>query len=178
MYSRTYGLALLLLSLALATAGCGGGSSGGEKPEATKVVRGPGFTFSAPADREIARTDRAVTVQPPAEGDDELESVTRYPLLKPFRPTLWPGVVTELDGVVNKLATGLGGTIESSEDVRATGRRARRYEIAYERDGTALRQRITFVFRGREEFQLLCRYADAEVSPRACALLEETFRLT
>jgi hypothetical protein len=176
VYSRTSGLALLVLALLLAIAGCGGGSSD-QEATATVAVRGPGFVFRAPADRELVRTERAVMVQPPGEGGAELESVTRYPLIKAFRPTLWPGVVTELDGAVDKLAAGLSGTVESDENVRAGGRRARRYEVSYEREGEQLRQRITFVFRGREEFQLLCRYPDAETPPPACTLMEQTFTL-
>ena len=136
-----------------------------------------GYVFRAPADHEIERSQRVVTLASPDKGSTELESVSRYPLIKPFRRTLWPGVRTELDGAVDKLNAGLSGTIESRQDVRVGGRLGRRYEVAYERAGQAMRQRITFVFRGREEYQLLCRYADAEAAPRACTLLEETFRL-
>jgi hypothetical protein len=176
VYSRTFALTLVVLCLAGIAGGCGGGSST-DQPVATVGVSGSGFVFRAPAGREILRTERTVSVQPRAAESPELESVTRYPLIKPFRPTLWPGVVTELDGSMDKLAAGLEGTIESAEDVRVAGRRGRRYEIAYARDGKALRERITFVFRSRVEFQLLCRYAEPDGPPVACDLLEQTFRL-
>lgn len=139
-------------------------------------MSGPGFVFRAPADRAVERTERSVTVRPAVESEPELESVTRFPLLKPFRPSLWPGVVTELDSRTGQLAAGLGGEIVASEDVRVGGLRARRYELAYEREGEGLRYRITFAFRGREQFQLLCRYAGADAPPEACVLLETTFR--
>lgn len=178
MYSRTPGLIrfLSLVAVIAALSGCGGGSSGGE-PQVTRAVRGPGFLFRVPAGRAVERTDRAVIVQPLEEESVELESVSRFPLVKPFRPSLWPRVVTELDGVAAKLASGLSGELVSSEDVRAGGRRARRYEITYSRGGADLRQRITFVFRRREELQLLCRYVAADTPPPACTLLEQTFRI-
>lgn len=158
----------------LVAAGCGGSSA---KPEAaTVLVRGPGFVVRAPADRTVDRTGRSVTVQPPGGNGVELESVSRFPLVKRFRPSLWPGVVAELDGVADKLASRLGGSIETSEDVRLGGLRGRRYEIAYERNGEQLRQRITFVFRPRQEYQLLCRYVDGP-PPEACLLLETSFRV-
>jgi hypothetical protein len=141
-------------------------------------IAGPGFTFSAPGGRAIARTLRSVSVLGEDKASTELESVTRFPLVKAFRPSLWPGASAELDGVVERLATGLGGTYaQSPTTVRRRGLRGRRYEIAYEHDGVKLRERLTLLLDKRLEYQLLCRWEASAGEPAACGLLEQSFRL-
>jgi hypothetical protein len=160
--------------------GCGGsGSSAGEtgQPVPMKTVSGPGFTFRAPETREIARTPRSVTVLPAESGSQELESVTIFRLVKPFRPALWPQAANELDGVAGRLAQSLGGELEREETVRIAGLRGRRYEIAYTRDGADLRQRLTLLLARRTEYQLLCRWEATAAPPDACADMETTFQL-
>ena len=162
--------------LAMAVAGCGGGSR--EETSTTQHVTGQGFAFEAPSGRDVTRTLRSVTVVPADESSPELESVTRFPLVKAFSPSLWPKAVVELDGVAAQLAKSLGGTVERKETVNRGGVRGRRYEIAYERDGVALRQRIALLLRRRTEYQLLCRWSASDGEPEACTLLETTFRLS
>jgi hypothetical protein len=158
-------------------AGCGGGDSA-EPPPPTAAVNGPGFTFRAEQRREIARTPRAVSVLPADEGSPELESVTIFPLIKPFRPALWPQAAAELDGVADRLVSSLGGeAVAEPRTVRRGGLRGRLYEIRYEREGVELRQRLTLLLSRRTEYQLLCRWDDAAGEPPGCALLETTFRL-
>src|SRR5687767_6680176 len=174
---------LIPLVLALVTlAGCGGGEDEPgltEQVLQTRTVSGPGFTFQAEQGREIARTPRSVTVLPAADGSQELESVTIFRLVKPFRPALWPQAARELDGVAGRLAESLGGQQERQpKTVRIAGLRGRQYEIGYEREGTQLRQRLTLLLSRRTEYQLLCRWADAAGKPPACALLEATFRIS
>jgi hypothetical protein len=179
VYSRgattvPFSLAAVVVSFALV--GCGGAS--GEEPAAAKKVAGPGFTFSAPAGREVARTPRSVTVLGASEASQELESVTRFPLVKAFRPSLWPKAAAELDGVAERLAASLGGEyVESPKTVRRGGLRGRLYEIAYEREGIALRQRLTLLLDRRSEYQLFCRWPASVGEPAACGQLEQTFRL-
>ncbi len=179
MYSRTVTLLRFCpatLAAGLALAGCGGDSP--QQPVATQQVTGPGFAFSAPAGREITRTPRSVTVLGEDDASAELESVTRFPLVKPFRPSLWPKAAAELDGVVERLAASLGGEYgEAPKTVRRGGLRGRLYEIVYEREGVDLRQRITLLLDRRTEYQLLCRWPASTGEPAACALLEQTFRL-
>jgi hypothetical protein len=159
-------------------AGCGG-ESGVSGPVVSKTVRGPGFTFAAPEGRELARTPRSVSVLPAEAGSQELASVTIFPLVKPFRPALWPQASRELDKVAGQLADTLGGELEQEpETVRLAGLRGRRYEIAYEREGVELRQRLTLLLSRRTEYQLLCRWpADGE-TPDVCERLETSFRLS
>src|SRR5256885_16354014 len=89
------GLALLL------AAGCGGG--GGKAKE--RVVRGEGFTFAAPLGWMVDRRGGVIQVK---NGTD-LVSVTRYPMLRRFRPELWAMDVPELDRAWSASAKQLAG---------------------------------------------------------------------
>jgi hypothetical protein len=166
--------AILLVGVG-ALSGCGGSS--GSQEESMQTVSGPGFIFRAPAERQIARTQRSVSVLPPEQGSPELISVTRFPLLHRFRPALWPGAVVELDGVTDRLVRSLHGRLESAgETVRLHGLRGRRYEISFEKSGKALRQRLVFLLKGKTEYQLLCRWDAGGAEPTACGVLEKSFR--
>ena len=163
------------VALAIAVAGCGGSSNEGASK--TQRVTGPGFTFEAPTGRAVKRSQRSVAVLPADQGSAEIESATRFRLVKSFKPSLWPKAIVELDGVAERLATSLGGTVESKETISRGGVRGRRYELAYEREGVALRQRLSLLLRKRTEYQLLCRWSEITGEPEACALLERTFAL-
>jgi hypothetical protein len=139
------------------------------------VLRGPGFTFTAPADWQAQSSLRETRAAPAADAS-ELVSVTVFRLVRPFRAELWPQVVRELDGVAQRLASELKGKVVAKRSLREGGLRARQYEIAYVRKGEQLRQRITFALRGRREYQLLCRWSPAAGEPAACGLLHRSFR--
>ena len=142
------------------------------------AVSGPGFTFKAEQGREIGRTPRSVTVLPGDEGSQELESVTIFRLVKPYRPALWPKAAKELDGVVEQLAQSLDGELAAGpRTVTRGGLRGRLYEIDYEREGVALRQRLTMLLSRPAQYQLLCRWEVAGGEPPGCGTLETTFRL-
>ncbi len=161
--------------LALILAGCGGG---GNRGAVAQQVTGSGFTFQAPGGWRVTTAPRKVTAAP--AGGLELLSVSVFELVRPYRPALWPKVVPELDRVARKLAAGLGGSVRSSRTVVLAGRRARRYDIRYSRDGRQLVERIAFVLKGRREYELLCRFeaGQVEVSADACAALFSTIKLT
>jgi hypothetical protein len=159
-------LAVVLLSLA----GCGGGG-GGDGPTAEKIVRGDGYRFAAPAGWAVGRNSRVVQV---SEGI-KLVSVTRYPLVHAFRPALWDSVVRELDRVARGVAQQQEGNVASSRTITVSNRRARSYDIEYERDGKQRVERITFVLRGKTEYYLLCRYEGGDTG--ACDRLLATFTL-
>jgi hypothetical protein len=105
-----------------------------------------------------------------------LVSVTRYPLLRPYRPALWVRVVPELDRAASQLAKQQNGKVGDSRTVTIAGRNARSYDIDYERDGKALVERLAFVLRGKTEYLLLCRY-DRGGDTAACGRLLATFTL-
>jgi len=171
-------LNFVALAAMLAAGGCGGGTGSDEQVTRSRTVSGPGFTFSAPADRELARTPRSVTVLPVDEASQELQSVTRFPLIKPYRPSLWQAAAAELDGVAERLAASLGGEYGAEpQTVRRGGLRGRLYLIRYERDGAELSQRLTLLLSRRTEYQLLCRWEGSGAAPAACTQLETSFRL-
>jgi hypothetical protein len=137
-----------------------------------KIVQGDGYSFSAPADWSVARTSRAVQ----ASKALQLVSVTQFPLLRTYRPELWPKVVPELDRAASELAQQQNGKVSNAETVTIAGRRARRYDIDYMRDGKQLVERIGFVLRGKTEHLLLCRY-ERGGDTDACDRLLATFTL-
>ena len=160
--------------LALLLAGCGGGNA--QKSAATQVVRGPGFAFLAPDDWRLTRTTRTITAAPKA-GGHELVQVLYFRLSKVYKPARFGKVVPEIDAVAKQLAKQLGGTVGAGRTVTVGGLHGRRYEIAFEKAGTRLRERITFLLRApRREFELLCQWAEEDGEPEACGILATSFR--
>ena len=135
-------------------------------------MRGTGYRFSAPAHWPVSRTTRVVRV---SEGL-KLLSVTRYALVHPFRPSLWPQVRNELDDAAAGVARQQGGTVSSSRTTTVAGRRARTFDIRYRHESKDLVERITFLLRDATEYYLLCRYEDGG-DTRACDRLLATFTL-
>jgi hypothetical protein len=105
---------------------------------------------------------------------EELVSVTVFTLGRPFKPALWDKTVPELDRVASQLASRLGGRLAKLEGGALAGRRARSYDIAFDRNGSALVERIAFVFSGRREYQLLCRFSGDD---SVCGDFRSSFRL-
>jgi hypothetical protein len=135
-------------------------------------VHGDGYRFSAPADWAVVRSGREVQV---SEGL-KLVSVTRYPLLRRYRPELWARVVPELDRAATQLAQQQNGKVGTTQTVTIGDRRARRYDIDYEQYGKQLVERLAFVLRGKTEYLLLCRY-ERGGDTDACDRLLATFML-
>jgi hypothetical protein len=152
----------------LLAAGCGGGG-GAQK---ARVVEGDGFSFRAPAAWKVRRGGSELEV---GEGTD-LVSVTRYPLLRRFRPEQWAKVVRELDRAAAALARQQSGALADAKTLTVAGQQAQRYDVLYERDGKKLTERITFLLRAKTEYLLLCRY-ERGASTDACDRLLSSFAL-
>ena len=153
-------------------AGCG---SGGHKASASdvKTVSGGGYRFSAPSSWSVSRTGREVT----AIGDPvDLVGVTTFRLARAYRPSLWTKAVEALDRTAADLAAQYDGELLARKTIVVTGRRARRYEIAYHADGVAMVEQIAFVLEGRREYQVLCRF-ERGGDDGACRNLFSSFRL-
>ena len=136
---------------------------------------GNGFTFMAPSSWHETRRATMITVSP-GKDDPELVGVSIFRLVNPYKPSLFPRVVPELNGVAAKLATELRGRVTGRGNVTVAGLKARQYELAYSRGGVSFRQTITFVLEDTREYQLLCRRgAGKELA--ACARLLRTFRI-
>jgi hypothetical protein len=158
--------AVLWLTL-LVVSGCGGAAA-----QKGYIVRGTGFTFVAPADWGVSRKGHEVQA---AQGT-LLISVTRFPLLRRFRPGLWDKVVPELDRAAAAVASQQQGTVSDPRNVTIAGQKARRYDVAYAREGKQLVERFAFVLRGKSEYLLLCRY-ERGGDTEACDRLLTSFRL-
>ena len=150
---------VLPLALLFILSACGGGTK--TQPLSTRVVRGPGFSFSAPGGWHTTRTQHSVT----SSGGGAQVSVTTYTLQKPYRPALFAAAARELDRVAAQLAAEAGQKLTESQTVVVAGRKIRAYSF-----GTT---RIGFVLVGRREYQLLCRPTGT-----ACRLLFETFSVS
>ena len=159
----------VLVALLPLAAGCGGSNAA----TAERLVRGTGYSFSAPASWELVRSGRTIS----ASNGLAVVSVTRFPLIRAYRPELWNRVVDELDRAAAAVASQQKGKLADPETVTIGGRRARRYDVEYEHDGKQLVERIAFVLRGKTEYLLLCRY-ERDGDTRACDRLLATFRLT
>lgn len=158
-----------LLLLALAVAGCGGGHS----PQA---ISGTGYTFSAPGGWDVTRAANQVQAVE-KKGSPQLVAVSRFPLLRVFRPALWAKVVKELNAAAAGIASQQQGVVGESGDLTVAGQQARKYTISYETKGQKLEEQLVFVLRDKTEYLLLCRYRQGS-SQAACDTLVRTFKLT
>ena len=153
------------MAAAVIAAGCGGAHV------SARLVGGKGFSFSAPGDWTVSRGLRSVQV---SHGIDVV-SVTRFPLLRAYRPELWPKVVPEIDRGAAAVASDQHGTVAARATVTISGEEARRYDIVYARSGKQLVERLGFVLRGKTEYELLCRFERGK-NASACDRLFKTFR--
>jgi hypothetical protein len=173
MYPRSgrWKPSVLLMGLLL-LAGCGGGGGTKPKPAPVKVVATAGAHVSVPNAWVVSRTPTTASASPKA-GSDELVSVSIFRLLRPYSAALWTRVVPELDRAAQELARELKATVDASRTVTVGGEKARQYDLSFTRAGRQLHERLTFVLRGRREYQLLCRWGATE--PAACGSLESSF---
>ena len=181
MYPRSLSLivagACALVALGALSACGGGGSSSGTS--APRTVRGSGFSFRAPGGWHVKRLASAVFASPKPIAA-ELVSVTTFPLRKPYKPSLFPAVTKELDSSAEQLATRLGGIVKDRRTTTVAGQIVRQYLFVYPRDKQEPKDtysgRITFVLRGKTEYELLCRWAGSESQPDYCKQLERSFK--
>jgi hypothetical protein len=122
----------------------------------------------------VTHASTTVTVRPdPAV--PTLASVTTLTLRSKYAPSLFGKVTTELDRVTTALADKLGGKVIARRSVVVGGIRSRQYDLAYEKDGAGLVDRVTFVLRSKREYYVLCRWPADEGEPDACGLLQTSF---
>jgi hypothetical protein len=166
-------LAGACLLVACALAACGGGG-GGNHPS-FRAIRGDGFAFQAPYSWHVKKRTNEV-VASPKPISTELVSVSVFPLLRAYRPALFAAVRRELDASARLLAKQQGGAVQGSSTAVIAGIRAHQYELGYRNGDDDVHERISFVLRGKREFELLCRWTGSE--PAACLQLEQTFTPT
>jgi hypothetical protein len=165
---RSVAKTLIPVAVLLILSACGG--SGGSTVEATREVRGDGFTVHVPGAWAVSGAGGGKVT---ARNGDRLVSVTSFRLLKPYDPGKFAAAAKELDGIAAKLAAQAGGNLTEKTTTTVDGRRVRAYRYA---DG-ASRIHVGFVLVGRREYQLVCRLPSDGADPDgACALLFDSFR--
>jgi hypothetical protein len=154
---------------------CGGG--GGSKAT-SQAVRGSGFRFRAPGDWKVTRTSNQVSARPKPNAS-ELVSVSVFPLARAYTDSLYEAeVLKELDPYARQLAARQKGKLVGSKDVKVADIRSRQYEFRYPQGGRQLAERITFVFRAKTEYELLCQWDASKSEPDFCGQLTSTFTPT
>jgi hypothetical protein len=159
------------LLLVVAATGCGGGG-GGTATETVAAggqeVTGTGFVFRAP---DVWQPTVRATSASARQSPSTLVSVVVLPLVKPYRIALFPQVTKELDRVADTYAANLKGSVSSRRTVEVAGRQAREYRIEHD----DLVDVITFVLRGKRNYQLTCRWPTSDDEPDACGQLAASF---
>lgn len=130
----------------------------------------PLYVFQAPSDWKKTVSGRNAIARQDA---DTLASVTVLPTVKAYRPALFPRLIRELDRVTGELAGRLQGKVTGKQTMTVAGGRVRQYRIEH----GDLVDELTFVFRGKEEYLLTCRWKSKDGRPDACDLLTAGFRL-
>jgi hypothetical protein len=103
-------------------------------------------------------------------GSVDLVQVTRLPLIRRYRPALFERVVPELDRAAKQLGAEAGARVVG-RTVHVLGERVRQYDLHF----SGRVEQLTFVLRGRMNFQLLCR-RDADGDKAPCERLVTSFR--
>ena len=153
-----------MILLTLIFAGCGGAGEGN-----WQQVSGEGFGFQAPSGWKVSTHDGVTSA---SNGSVDLVEAVSFRLVHLYRRSRFSAAARELDSVAARLARQLHGTVRSQQSLRVAGLDARGYTIDY----AGKTQEITFVLRGRSEYELVCRRsAGGDGAP--CRRLLASFRI-
>jgi hypothetical protein len=151
---------------------CGGGSS----HPSNRTIRANGFQFQAPYSWRVRVRGTQVQVSP-TPVSTEVMSVTVFPLLHPYKPSLFAKASRELDSDAAQLGRRLGGYVKTKGTTTVAGTPVRQYVVVVKQGTRLSNEQITFFLRGKTEFQLLCQWDGSEQSvPDHCRQLTRTFR--
>jgi hypothetical protein len=156
-------VAALSVTLAVIVAGCGGSAK-----HQTQLIKGGGFSFTAPAGWIVSRSATGVT----AGKGGQFVRVSTFPLGKTYSPVLFTKVAGELKTRMTALAKESGGKVDGTGVTTAAGIKSHVWHVA---TGDDLDE-YTFVLSGRREFQLLCR-RPAGGDDSACSELVQSLQL-
>ena len=128
------------------------------------MVRTAGFSFQAPAGWQVKTANGTAS----ATSKTQLVEVSTFPLIKRYDDALFARVASELGLRMRQVASQLHGKVTHARTVTVDGVRSHSYDVTA--GGDTLE--YTFVLRGKQEFQLLCRTSG---SADACVQLLKTF---
>lgn len=143
-------------------AGCGSSPS-----TPARVVSEPGYSVEVPAGWTVVRHARLLTA---TQGGSKLE-VRQFPLRSAYDPALFAKVAPEIERVARDLAAQLRAKT-TERTVTVAREKAWQYDFVH---GEVFEQ-VTFVLRGKVEYQLYCRRASSE-SNRPCERVTSSFTL-
>jgi hypothetical protein len=105
-------------------------------------------------------------------------TVTQYWLKKPI-PQGEHAFQPEVDRVVNRLATEAGGKRSEAKKVNYGGADGYQYTISYKAGGQQLENRLTFLFKDEDEFQIACQSSadQREEMNNGCETILESLKL-
>ncbi|MBJ7346988.1 MAG: hypothetical protein JHC87_00285 [Thermoleophilaceae bacterium] len=165
--------------IAAALSGCGGPATFStptypfsfEYPSGWTTSRNAAFVYGA------GSGERSVAVAYKAPNDQVV--VTQYKLQK----TLPKGIVAnqkEVDRIVSKLTKQAGGTASDARVVKYGGLPGYQYIIEYQQGGVPLRNTLTFLFGGDDEFQINCQSSEKnrEEIQKGCDQVLSTLKFT
>lgn len=160
---------LLALLAAAAIAGCGGDDNGGGEAKEFTAATFP-FTFDYPDGWTVARdakfsygsNDSAVrAVTATYKNPYDQVSITQYKLKKTL-PDGVNGYQPEVDKIVKRLTKEAGGQAGDAEVVSYGGIPGYQYVVEYPGgSGETLQNKLTFLFKGKDEFQVNCQSSKA-----------------
>lgn len=127
----------------------------------------PGYSVEVPAGWKLVGHAHLLTA---LHGDARVE-VRLFPLRRAYDPALFQQVGPEIERVARALAKRLGAKT-TGRAVTVAGQKTWQYDVF---NGKGFEQ-LTFVLRGKVEYQLYCRRAKNE-SNRPCERLVSSFRL-
>jgi hypothetical protein len=163
---RRWPLPALALCTALILAGCGGSAS----TNRTQTVNGSGFSFTSPAGWKVVKQGNSVAA---VDGATNRYEVLTFQLEKAYVIAHFAAVSRELDGVAQRLAAQLGGSVTARSTTVVHGRKVRSYTLEY---GGGKTLQIVFVLDGKTEYEVLCRRASS-ASDANCSQLFASFAL-
>lgn len=160
-FSKICGVIAVAAALALTTAGCG--SDDGDKAFSTPTYP---FSFEYPSGWTLSRSanfnygsssnaERSVSVAL-KEPFDQV-TITQYKLRKTL-PEGINGNQPEVDRIVRRLTRQAKGTASDAKVVEYGGIPGYQYIVEYPGgENIVLQNRLTFLFKGRDEFQINCQ---------------------
>lgn len=181
---RSASAVVAILALVVVLSGCGGSDDKQTEfttptypftfdyPEGWKLTRNAAFNYGSDAGV------RSVSVS--LKDPYDQVTITQYKLNKTLPPNI-NGNQEEVDRIVARLAKQAKGTASDSKTVTYGGVPGYQYVVEYPaQDGATLRNTLTFLFKGKDEFQINCQSSppNREALDKGCNQVLNTLKFT